>query len=59
MKKTLQPLEQRSKLFNEGVVRLSKKYKIGVVPKAFINNDGRIDAQAHLVDLDIKDATTN
>ena len=44
-------LEERITLFNEGVLRLSKKYKIGVVSKPFINQEGKIDAQAQLTDL--------
>lgn len=50
---------ERSKLFNEGVLRLSKKYQIGVVPKPFINDQGQIGAQAHLVDLIAQNETTN
>ncbi len=56
--KTELTVEQRTTAFNEGVIKLSKKYQIGVVPKAFIKEDGTVSAQAHLVDLTATNETT-
>lgn len=57
--KSILTIEERTALFNEGVVKLSKKLKIGVVPKPYLKEDGTIGAQAHLIDLiQIKNGTT-